>query len=293
MASQRKPSGEKEETMRCRITTLAENTAGLPRLIGEWGFSALVETDEVTVLMDTGEGHGAVHNAAVLGIDLTGIDKIVISHSHVDHTGGLRQVLGRIGKEIEVIAAPNLWEGKYRAVQEDRYRYIGIPYVRAELESLGARFTLTQEPISLTENVMTTGEVPVITDFEKVGEDYLLTRAGGRYQLDTFPDDRALIVKTDEGLAVILGCAHRCLINTLYHAQKLTGVMEIHTVVGGCHLIHASEERIKKTIASLKDLDVKTVGVSHCTGLRAAAMMAAEFGDRFVFNTAGTSITAP
>jgi 7,8-dihydropterin-6-yl-methyl-4-(beta-D-ribofuranosyl)aminobenzene 5'-phosphate synthase len=279
--------------MQCRITTLAENTAGVPRIIAEWGFSALVETNGMTVLMDTGEGHGIIHNADLLGIDITTTDKIVISHSHVDHTGGLRQVLGKIGKEIDVIAAPDLWAKKYRAVQGKKHRYIGIPYTRAELESLGARFTLTQEPVRLTENVMTTGEVPIVTDFEKVGEDYLLAKVGDEYQLDNFPDDRALIVKTNDGLAVILGCAHRCIINTLYHAQNLTGVKEVHTVVGGCHLIHASEERIKKTIAALKDLDVKRVGVSHCTGLRAAAMMAAELGDRFLFNIAGTSITVP
>jgi 7,8-dihydropterin-6-yl-methyl-4-(beta-D-ribofuranosyl)aminobenzene 5'-phosphate synthase len=287
------PRAKREVAMQCRITTLVENTAGIPRIIGEWGFSALVETDEMTVLMDSGEGHGIVHNADLLGIDLAQVDKIVISHSHVDHTGGLRKVLGKIGKQVEVVAARNLWEEKYRALQGGKHRYIGIPYARAELESLGARFTLTQEPIRLTDNMVTTGEVPIVTDFEKVGEDDLLTKVGDEYQLDSFPDDRSLIVKTHAGLAVILGCAHRCLINTLYHAQKLTGVKEIHTVVGGCHLIHASEERIEKTIAALKDLDVIRVGVSHCTGLRAGAMMAAALGDRFLFNMAGTSMTVP
>ena len=279
--------------MQCRITTLAENTAGMPDIIGEWGFSALVETDGMAVLLDTGKGHGIIHNAELLDVDLTKIDKVVLSHAHSDHTGGLREVLGKIGKEIEVIAAPNLWAEKYRAREGKKHSYIGIPYTRAGLESLGARFTLTQEPVILTENIMTTGEVPIVTDFEKVGEDYLLVKVGDDYQVDNFPDDRALIVKTDVGLAVILGCAHRCMINTLLHAQKLTGVEEIHTVVGGCHLIHASEERIVKTIAALKDLDVKRVGVSHCTGLRAAAMMAAELDDRFFFNMAGTSSTVP
>ena len=279
--------------MQCRITTLAENTAGIPRVIAEWGFSALVETDEMTVLMDTGEGHGITHNADLVGIGFTKIDKIVISHSHVDHTGGLRKVLGKIGKEVDVIAAPDLWAEKYRAIQGKKHRYVGIPYTRAELESLGARFILTPEPVRLTPNMMTTGEIPTVTDFERVGEDYLLAKTGDGYRLDNFPDDRALIVKTDVGLTVILGCAHRCLINTLYHAQKLTGVNEIHTVLGGCHLIHAPEQRIKKTIAALKDLDVKRVGVSHCTGLRAAAMMAVELGDRFFFNMAGTSVTVP
>jgi len=279
--------------MQCRIITLAENTAGMPRIIGEWGFSALVEKDGMRVLLDTGAGHGIIHNAEILGVDFTKIDKLVLSHSHFDHTDGLLQVLRKIGKDIEVIAAPDLWSGKYSTRGGTKPRYIGIAYTRAGLESLGARFTLSQEPVSITEDILTTGEVPIVTDFETVGADYLLARVGDEYQLDTFTDDRALIVKTDVGLVVVLGCAHRCLINTLYHAQKLTGVNEIHTVVGGCHLIDASEERIKKTIDALKNLDVRRVGVSHCTGLRAAAMIAAELGERFFFNMAGTRVSVP
>jgi 7,8-dihydropterin-6-yl-methyl-4-(beta-D-ribofuranosyl)aminobenzene 5'-phosphate synthase len=279
--------------MECRITTLAENTAGMRDIIAEWGFSALVETGEMTVLLDAGCGHGIIHNADLLGADLDSIDAIVISHAHQDHTGGLRQVLRRIGKDMEVIAAPNLWEERYSSKGVARPRYNGIPFTRAELEGLGARFTMTQEPVELTENIKTTGEVPVVTDFERVGSDYLLVRVGDGYQEDTFPDDRALIVKSKEGLVVILGCAHRCIINTLYHAQRLAGVHEIHTVVGGCHLIDAPEERIRRTIDALKELDVKRIGVSHCTGLKAGAMMAHELGERFFFNMAGTRVIVP
>lgn len=279
--------------MQCSITTLAENTAGIVNSIGEWGFSALINADGMNILLDTGAGYGILNNAELLGVDLSKIDKLVISHAHFDHTGGLRKVLRKIGKEVEVIAAQDPWAEKYSTRGGQKPQYVGIPYTRVELESLGARFTLTQEPVKITENIMTTGEVPAVTDFERVGEDYLWAKVGDELQVDTFPDDRALIVKTDVGLAVILGCAHRCLINTLYHARNLTGIEEINTVVGGCHLIHSSEERVIKTITALKDLDVKRVGVSHCTGLRAAAMMAAELGDRFFFNTACTKINVP
>ena len=115
--------------MNCRITTLAENTVGVPYGIGEWGFSALVETDKMNVLLDTGMGYGATHNAELLGIDLTKIDKIVLSHSHFDHTEGLPQMLKKINKEIEVIAAPDLWTGEKYSV-DGRVKadplYIGI-----------------------------------------------------------------------------------------------------------------------------------------------------------------------
>ena len=277
--------------MECRITTLAENTAGSPQMLAEWGFSALIEADGMNILMDTGRGHAITHNAELLNIDLKRTDVIVLSHGHADHTGGLQRVLQSIRREVPVIGAPEIWDQKYSTRGTTIPRYIGIPYQRAELESLGARFNLSKEPIKLSKNVMTTGEVPVVTDFEKVGGDTLLVKVDDDFQLDQFPDDRALIVTAEVGLVVILGCAHRCLINTLYHAQNLTGIKRIHTVVGGCHLIDASEERIMKTIAALKDLDVQNVGVSHCTGLKAGAMMAEELGRRFFFNTAGSVVT--
>ena len=275
--------------MEYRISTLSENTAGVPRAIGEWGFSALVETGEMTVLYDTGDGSGAVHNAELLEVDFTKVDKIVLSHSHFDHTEGLPGVLKKIKKEIEVIAASDLWTGeKYstRGRLKPERRYIGIRYTQPYLEGLGARFTLTREPVKLSDNIMTTGEIPIVTDFEKIGEDYLWHKVGDKLELDDFPDDRGLIINTDNGLVVIVGCAHRCLINTLYHAQKVSGVKQIDAVIGGCHLVDAPEERIMKTIAALKELDVKHVGVSHCTGLRAGALMARELGDRFFFNMA-------
>ncbi|MFC2009225.1 hypothetical protein ACFLUT_04140 [Chloroflexota bacterium] len=62
---------------------------------------------------------------------------------------------------------------------------------------------------------------------------------------------------------------------------------------GGCHLVDASNERIMKTIDALKELNVQRVGVSHCTGPRAAAIMANELGERFFFNMVGTRVQMP
>ena len=275
--------------MGLHITTLSENTAGLGNFLGEWGLSILVETDGPNILFDTGQSISASHNADILGIDLSQIDKIVLSHGHFDHTGGLRQVLRRIGKEIEIIAHPDMWQAKY-ATREGEDRYIGIPFQRQELESLGARFNLTTESVRLTDNIMTTGEVPMVTDYEEI-EPYLVVKEDAGFKPDKLLDDQALIINTEPGLVVILGCAHHGIINTLYHAQQLTGVKTIDTVLGGCHLMDASEERVWLTIAALKEIGVQRLGVSHCTGLPASAIMAQEFGDKFFFNNAGTILS--
>ena len=278
--------------MKLRITTLSENTANMGEFLAEWGLSILIETDEVNILLDTGTTISVCHNADTLGVDLSKIDKIVLSHGHHDHTGGLRQVLGRMKKEIEIIAHPDIWATKYSRRKGKADRYIGIPFQREELESLGARFKLTAKPVKITDNIMTTGEVPMITDYEEI-DSHLWVREANAWEPDKLADDLAIIMNTDLGLVVVLGCAHRGIINTLYHAQQLTGRKEIHTVLGGSHLISASEERIWLAITALKELEVQKLGLCHCTSLPAAALLAQEFGDRFFFNNTGTILELP
>jgi 7,8-dihydropterin-6-yl-methyl-4-(beta-D-ribofuranosyl)aminobenzene 5'-phosphate synthase len=277
--------------MALQITTLSENTAGLRNLLGELGLSILVETEGLNILFDTGQSISASHNADILGIDLSQVNKIVLSHGHYDHTGGLKQILRRIGKKrIEIIAHPDIWAVKYKRREGQEDEYIGILFHRQTLESLGAHFNLTKEPVRITDNIMTTGEIPMVTDYEEI-EPHLQVKEGKRFKPDKLLDDQALIINTEPGLVVILGCAHRGIINTLYHAQRLTGVKKIHAVLGGCHLTDASEERVWLTIAAIKELGVQRLGVCHCTGLPASAIMAQEFGDGFFYNNAGTRIS--
>ncbi|GAH12545.1 unnamed protein product, partial [marine sediment metagenome] len=192
--------------------------------MAEWGLSILIETDGVNILLDTSSGISASHNADILGIDLSKIDKIVLSHGHFDHTGGLRQILRKMRKEVEIIAHPDIWAAKYARRQGQKDRYIGMPFQRQELESLGARFNLTTKSIKITDNIMTTGEIPMVTDFEEIEPNRFFVKEETSWQPDELLDDQALIINTEQGLVVILGCAHRGIINTLYHAQQLTDV---------------------------------------------------------------------
>ena len=276
--------------MEIKITTLSENTANTG-FLAEWGISMLVEADGLKVLFDTGRSFSASHNAQLLGVDLATIDRIVLSHGHLDHTGGLKEVLERSGPK-EVIAHPDMWQRKYGFRRDDRMWYIGIPFVREELETLGASFVLAREPVQLSANIMTTGEVPMITDYESIDAG-LCVREDGEERPDIFADDLSLIINTEFGLVVLLGCAHRGIINILRHALKLTGKQQIYAVIGGTHLLKASEARLAETASALKEMQVQWLGVSHCTGFNAAAYLAREFGDRFFLNNAGTCLTLP
>ena len=275
--------------MSLRITTLSDNTAGMGDYLAEWGLSILIETDSTCVLLDTGTSISALHNAESLGIDLAKITKIVLSHGHYDHTGGLREVLRRLHREIEVIAHPDIWQAKYHRRKDDPERFIGIPFRREELESLGARFKLTREPVAISADVLTTGEIPLTNEYETI-DPALFVKRGADWQPDLVMDDQAVIVKTGTGLVVILGCAHRGMINTLYHARRITGLTAVRAVIGGSHLVGATEERVWQTIAALRELEVAKMGLCHCTDLPVMSVLVQEFGASFIFNRAGTRL---
>jgi 7,8-dihydropterin-6-yl-methyl-4-(beta-D-ribofuranosyl)aminobenzene 5'-phosphate synthase len=276
--------------MEIKITTLSENTASAGAL-GEWGLSMFVEADGQKILFDTGGGMAAVPNAESMKIDMTSVDRIVLSHGHYDHTGGLMAVLRKAGGK-EIIAHPDVWARKYGSLDNTPKRYVGIPFVREALEVLGTTFKLSKEPVKLSEHIMTTGEIPMVTDYEIV-EKYLCVMEGDEMKQDPLNDDLALIIDTEFGLVVILGCAHHGIVNTLIQAKKVTGKELIYAAIGGTHLIHASKERLEKTAAALKEMGVQYLGVSHCTGFNASAYLAREFGDRFFQNNAGTRLTLP
>ncbi|MDY6834033.1 MAG: MBL fold metallo-hydrolase [Chloroflexota bacterium] len=277
--------------MAVNIHTLSENTAATPGLLAEWGLSILVETDDIVMLLDTGASISVTHNATAMGIDLSRIDKIVLSHGHSDHTGGLQQVITRIRNEVEVIAHPDVWDSKYSSRRSRTgYAYSGIPFQREWLENLGASFTTSAEPVWLSENVLITGEIPMVTEYEEL-DPGLFVKKHEEYHPDPLLDDRSIVIRSPQGLIVICGCAHRGVINTLRKAQQLTGEDHVYAIVGGIHLFRSSEERLELTIAEFRDMGVERIGVSHCTGLPASARMNLEFGDGFFYNNAGVHLT--
>ena len=274
------------------ITTLTENTSSVVGLLGEWGLCILIENHEISILFDTGLGISVEHNANELKIDLSKIEKIVLSHGHIDHTGGLKNVIVKTGT-VDVIAHPDAWSKRFTHTPGYEERDIGNPFSKKEIESVGASVSLSREPIWISEDIMTTGEIPMVTAYEDVDTN-LYIEENGQHISDKIWDDQALIIKTDLGLVVLLGCAHRGAINTIYHAREISGEERVYAVIGGTHLLRASEERLNETISELKKLGVQRLGVSHCTGQWSSVKLANELGSDIVFfNNAGTRIIIP
>lgn len=279
---------QRGEDMQIHISTLAENTASWLRFLAEWGLSILVEMDDITVLVDTGTSQVASHNATLMDVDMETVDKILFSHGHLDHTGGLPNLLAMRNAPIEIIAHPDVWAMKYwKAPEDTEMKYVGIPYRREVAESMGAIFKLTKEPVWLTETMVTSGEVPMVTEYETIDTSACVKTEDGIVP-DPLKDDQSLFIQSDKGLVIVSGCAHRGIVNTIRHAQNLTGCEKVYAVIGGTHLIGASDERIDATVDEFKRLDIEKIGVSHCTGQVGGIRLAHEFKDRFFFNLAGT-----
>lgn len=273
--------------MTVRLTILCENSVGLPfGVVGEHGFACFVETSEGNYLFDTGQGFGIVQNALVLGRDLRSVQAVMISHGHYDHTGGLPAVLKLRGK-VPVYGHPDMFTERIIEFQGKR-RDIGIPFRRGYLESLGAEFRLEKTLTEVGPGVRLTGEIPRKTAFEKGDANMTaLLPDGGTVSPDPILDDLSMVVDTDKGMILVLGCAHAGLVNILEYVMEKTGKDRIHAVIGGTHLGFSSDAQFEETLKALDRYKIEKLGVSHCTGLAKASMLHARLGDRFFFGCVG------
>jgi 7,8-dihydropterin-6-yl-methyl-4-(beta-D-ribofuranosyl)aminobenzene 5'-phosphate synthase len=275
--------------MKTRITILCENLVG--RLVGsgEHGFSAFIETGQGNYLFDTGNGHSVVPNSLALDKDLRTVRKIFLSHGHYDHTGGLPEVLKLSGK-VDVHAHPHVFLDRIAVLKEngkETKRFVGIPYKKGYLESLGANFVFNNAFAEAEKGIFLTGEVPRKTPFEKQ-DPRLFSDIDGKTTQDIFLDDQSLILDSKKGMILILGCAHSGMINIINHVINKTGKSNFYGILGGTHLDFLTPEQLEESVNALNQLKIERIGVSHCTGMRAAFRFHQEFGDRFFYGCVGS-----
>lgn len=274
--------------MTIKATVLCENCVfHNVGAIAEHGWAVYLETEHGNFLFDTGQGKAIINNAQYFGKDLSSIKGIMISHHHGDHTGGLLPVVELIGK-VKVYSHPDIFKKSYN-LRNETERYIGIPYRCVKLESNGAQFVYNTDFIEIAPGIMLSGEIPRKTSFEK-GDKNQVIKAGDSYTKDPILDDQTLVLNTEKGLFIILGCSHAGIINIINHIIEKTGQRHIHTIIGGTHLGPANQEIKDKSIQALKQFDIERIGVSHCTGLEVSARLLNEFGERFFFCNVGTVV---
>lgn len=258
--------------MSVRITVLCDNSVGpISGTLGEHGFAALIEADGCApLLFDTGQGFTLLHNARRMGKDLRRVESVVLSHGHFDHCGGLMPLLQEHGPK-RVYAHEAVFSPRHRVKDTGECYPIGIPHDRAALEHAGATFSLGNSFREIQPGISLTGEVPRVTPFE-TGDQGLFCDCSGQ-EPDATPDDQSLVVETERGLVVVLGCCHAGLVNTLEHIAYLTGRRDIYALVGGSHLGFCGREQFDRTAEALGAMGIRKLALSHCTGFAASARL--------------------
>lgn len=253
--------------MSIEITVLSENTAVGRDVLGEHGLSFWVKTDDGGILFDAGQGLVLEHNAKKTGISLGEADAILLSHGHYDHTGGLSVAMPKMKSGTPVFLHPDALKSKY-AVRAGSAYYVGIPEASRKALERG-KAILSAKPQEILPDVWHTGEVSCMHS-EEAEETEFFEDDKGKTK-DRLLDDRALYVKTGQGVIVLLGCAHAGPINTLESIAGMTGGAPFLAVIGGMHLRSASDRRLEWTARKMKSLNVISLLAMHCTGTRAVA----------------------
>jgi len=249
--------------------------------IGEWGFAALVEADGTRILFDTGSRPDTVlGNARELGVDLAGVEEVILSHNHSDHTGGLlalRRALAE--RDPRALSVAHVGRGIFWDRSNGKPGFEGMPAVKRAYEELGGRVVEHAEPAQLHPGVWLTGPVP------RVHPERNWSLAPGARVLspdglveDDIPESQSLVIDTDAGLVVISGCGHAGIVNTLEYARRAVRLAPVHAALGGFHLFRASDERVAWTADRLREMGLANLIGAHCTGIEAVFQLRERIG---------------
>lgn len=282
-----------------KITTIIENSLGENKsLLNEHGLSFFIENNGKNILFDTGKSGNFVENAKKLNIDLNKTNYLVLSHAHYDHCGGVRTFLDSFTSKPELFISNNFFKNSNKYHHSDgnqkldftsdnnEYNYIGINFDETFIKDKNLNINyVSKDMINITDNIYVFSNFEKTYNFETLNPNMII-KEDENYVIDSFKDEIVLGIDTEKGLLILLGCSHPGILNIVSTIAKRTD-KKIYGILGGTHLIEADEIRINKTIDVLKDLDIKLIGVSHCTGDKAIEMFRNNC-DNFFVNSTGT-----
>lgn len=278
--------------------------AAANRVVGEHGLSMSIEIqdgdEKHLFLMDTGGlTQAIIENSTQLGIDLHEVEKLILSHGHFDHWGALPAVIPLLKEGTELILNPLVYEQNYAALstsgEEIPAEELGpnlrqlskegklkinkkLPQLNKNLitklaEEHDIKIIETNEPIKLYKGITTSGEIE-LSDEDEVTKGMYIQKARKEFEKNYFRDETSIYINVkDKGLAVLTGCGHCGIINTIKHAQNLTGINDIYAAIGGFHEEWNPPEKIKKKVDYFEQINPDIICGMHCTGFEFNKLM--------------------
>jgi 7,8-dihydropterin-6-yl-methyl-4-(beta-D-ribofuranosyl)aminobenzene 5'-phosphate synthase len=254
------------------VKVLVLSTMLADRGIGEWGFAALVEADGKRILFDTGARPDTVlENARELGVDLAGVQDVILTHNHGDHTGGLLALRNEFRRRDPVsLSRAHVGKGIFwsRPGSSEDVEENGMLEIKGAYEKTGGTWVEYDKPFELFPGAWLTGPVPR----EHPERNWSVT---GRVKTDqglvedTVPEDQSLVLVTPKGLVLVSGCGHAGIVNTVEYARRIAPGSRLHAAIGGFHLFAASDEALDWTASKLEANGLEQFIGAHCTGIEA------------------------
>lgn len=248
-----------------KLTVLVDNNTYIDRYYyGEPGLSIYIEDGPRHILFDCGYSDAALTNAAKMGLDLTAVDTIVLSHGHDDHGRGLSFLLQAMDcRSKKLILHPAAFRRRYYEGE-----YIGLPFDEKEA---AAAFDLqpSAAPLAVSDHLLWLGSIPRRHAFENSAPIGQAEENGVRTD-DFLPDDSALVYRGQEGLFIISGCAHSGICNIIDYACEVCGAQRICGVLGGFHLLQQGPQ-LEQTIEFFDKRGIKNLWPCHCVNFKAKA----------------------
>lgn len=266
-----------------RITILYDAFGNSSAMIKDWGYSALVEYGGKRILFDTGDNPDVLAtNAKAMGVDLSRLDFVVISHRHSDHMGGMEYLL-RVNPDVTIYAPkenfgifgsslPGTFYRRDESLPREQRYYNGAT---RQVMKFGSAWPHAHFELIESNTEVATG-IHLIS---------LVSDTTGTLELR----ELSLAIETPDGLVLIVGCSHPGIERILQAATSID--KRVHLVLGGLHLVTANDLDIGLMVASLHDTwKVDYVAPGHCTGEPAFAALRKAFGDRYVYAGLGSRL---
>jgi len=267
-----------------KIITLVENSCGTENCIAEHGLSIYIETEKHKLLLDTGQTDAIVKNAEVLGIDLSTVDTVVLSHGHYDHSGGILP-FSQINHTAQIIMQKSAAEPHYNGE-----RYIGIDTDILKLPNV----RLINGDMQLDDELFLFSGITGRRCYPQ-GNKKLSCIKNGEKVCDDFCHEQCLVIKQNGKHWLLPGCAHNGILNIIDRYREIFGNAPDY-VITGFHMMKKDGEHTEaeKTVIIQTAQELAKMNTffysGHCTGIPAFEMMKEIMGDKLIALHSGVEI---